>query len=85
MKLYIDEVQPFILFIGADTPLCMRFWTHMYGNGIGALRVIIKPTQGDEEIIWELKGEQGNNWYQGQVTITAVTDFQVGPFVNINL
>lgn len=55
----------------------MRFWTHMLGNGIGALRIILVPTQGDEETIWELKGEQGNNWYQGQVTISAITDFQV--------
>ena len=61
----------------ADSPLCLRFWTHMFGNGIGSLRVLIKSTRGDEEVIWELKGEQGNNWYQGQVTITADSDFQV--------
>ncbi|KAL7643743.1 UNVERIFIED_CONTAM: hypothetical protein RMT77_005749 [Armadillidium vulgare] len=60
-----------------DKPLCMRFWTHMFGNGIGALRVIIDPNTGDEETIWELRGEQGNNWYQGQVTITAISDFRI--------
>ena len=52
----------------------MKFATHMYGNGIGTLRVRLRYT-GDEErpekILWEMKGEAGNNWYLGQVPISS--------------
>jgi hypothetical protein len=46
----------------------------MYGNGIGTLRVRLRYT-GDEErpekILWEMKGEAGNNWYLGQVPVSS--------------
>ncbi|CAG2170061.1 unnamed protein product [Oppiella nova] len=57
-----------------SNPLCMKFATHMYGNGIGTLRVRLRYT-GDEErpekILWEMKGEAGNNWYLGQVPVSS--------------
>lgn len=56
----------------------MRFWTHMYGNGIGTLRVIIHDTQANEDrIVWSLSGEAGNAWYQGQVPISSFSSFKV--------
>lgn len=62
----------------ADSPLCMRFWTHMYGNGIGSLRVLIINTQDqNEETIWEISGEAGNLWYQGQVPISSSKAFKI--------
>uniref|UniRef100_A0A6A7FLR1 MAM and LDL-receptor class A domain-containing protein 2-like n=1 Tax=Hirondellea gigas TaxID=1518452 RepID=A0A6A7FLR1_9CRUS len=61
-----------------DTPLCMRFWTHMYGNGVGSLRVLIINSQdSDEETIWEISGEAGNLWYQGQVPISSSKPFNI--------
>ncbi len=59
-------------------PLCMRFWTHMYGNGIGTLRVLLHDTDSNEErVVWALAGEAGNAWYQGQVPISSFTPFKV--------
>ena len=53
----------------------MRFATHMYGNGVGMLRVKIRYVGGEEEIpdkiVWEMNGEAGNNWYLGQVPISS--------------
>ena len=61
-----------------DGPLCMRFWTHMFGNGVGALRVLIHDEDANEDrVVWGLNGEAGNAWYQGQVPISSSTSFRV--------
>ncbi|ROT72905.1 putative MAM domain-containing protein 2-like [Penaeus vannamei] len=61
-----------------DSPLCMRFWTHMFGNGIGSLRVIIFDVNTDEDkVIWQISGEAGNAWYQGQVPIASPSPFKI--------
>ena len=49
-----------------DGPMCLRFWTHMFGNGVGALNVYVRGGQTDKKI-WGLTGDAGNNWYMGQV------------------
>ncbi|CAG2108770.1 unnamed protein product [Medioppia subpectinata] len=67
-------VSPLMNPTDESNPLCMKFATHMYGNGIGVLRVRLRYT-GDEErpekIVWEIKGEAGNNWYLGQVPVSS--------------
>lgn len=66
---------------GPDDPLCLRFWTHLLGNGIGSLRVVIQsgseggPTVNRE--VWSLTGEAGNVWHQGQLTVASPTPFRV--------
>ncbi|KAK3871532.1 hypothetical protein Pcinc_023337 [Petrolisthes cinctipes] len=61
-----------------DSPLCMRFWTHMYGNGVGSLSVLIYDVNSAEDrVIWTISGEAGNAWYQGQVPIASPTPFKV--------
>lgn len=55
----------------------------MYGNGIGLLRVRLRYS-GDEErpekVMWEMKGEAGNNWYLAQVPVSSpAAPFNVGP------
>ncbi|CAL4111317.1 unnamed protein product, partial [Meganyctiphanes norvegica] len=61
-----------------DSPLCMRFWTHMFGNGIGTLSVIIHDMNTQEDnVIWEISGEAGNAWYQGQVPIASGVPFKI--------
>ncbi|KAF2344949.1 MAM domain, partial [Trinorchestia longiramus] len=61
-----------------DSPLCMRFWTHMHGVGIGTLRVLIINTQDRKpQTIWEISGEAGKIWYQGQVPISSSTPFKI--------
>ena len=55
---------------------CLSFWYHMYGSGIGQLRVLIDHgIPNTHEIdddqkqfpIWVLSGEQGNEWRKAQV------------------
>ena len=64
--------------------MCMRFWTHMFGNGIGALRVVIFNSRTKtDEVIWKLNGEAGNEWYQGQVPIASPDPFKVSCFKSL--
>lgn len=52
----------------------------MFGNGIGSLRVIIFDVNTDEDkVIWQISGEAGNAWYQGQVPIASPSPFKVPP------
>ncbi|XP_045139378.1 MAM and LDL-receptor class A domain-containing protein 1-like isoform X1 [Portunus trituberculatus] len=61
-----------------DGPLCMRFWIHMYGNGIGSLRVLIYDVNtAQDTVIWKISGEAGNAWYQGQVPISSSSPFKI--------
>ena len=67
-------------------PLCLKFAIHMYGNGVGSLRVLIRYSGGEEQIpdqlLWEMLGESGNNWHVAQVPISSpVLSYQV---TNIN-
>jgi len=58
-------------------PLCLRFWTHMYGNGIGSLNVYVRGASSGDSKIWGLTGDAGNNWYMGQVPIAATENFRI--------
>lgn len=65
-------------FSGPDTPLCLRFWTHMYGNGIGTLTISISDTrEGEDRDIWSLTGEAGNAWYQAEVPVSSANPFKI--------
>lgn len=58
--------------------MCMRFWTHMYGNGIGTLTVSISDTrESKEHDIWSLTGEAGNAWYPAEVPVSNSNPFKV--------
>ena len=60
-------------------PLCLRFWTHMYGHGIGSLNVYVR-SGGKDRKIWGLTGDAGNNWYMGQAPIASTDTFRVRIF-----
>ena len=56
---------------------CLHFWYHMYGSGMGTLRVRINHgipgTHNIEEdakefTLWELTGNQGNEWKSANVS-----------------
>lgn len=53
----------------------------MYGNGVGSLRVYLRPQDaGDEnpeKVLWEMSGEAGNNWYMAQLPIASASAFQI--------
>ncbi|PNF30522.1 hypothetical protein B7P43_G09951 [Cryptotermes secundus] len=61
-----------------DKPLCLRFWTHMYGNGIGTLSILLSDTRENKEReIWSLSGEAGNAWYQAELPISSPNPFMI--------
>ncbi|XP_035658189.1 MAM and LDL-receptor class A domain-containing protein 1-like [Branchiostoma floridae] len=55
---------------------CLRFWYHMYGNSIGRLTVWVM-VGGNIRSIWELSGDQGNGWNNGQVNIRSSDSYRV--------
>ncbi|XP_046682188.1 MAM and LDL-receptor class A domain-containing protein 1-like [Homalodisca vitripennis] len=63
---------------GVDMPLCMRFWTHMFGNGVGTLSIHLQDTRDNtEQQIWSLTGEAGNAWYQAEVPVSSANTFKI--------
>ncbi|XP_063218533.1 MAM and LDL-receptor class A domain-containing protein 1-like [Bacillus rossius redtenbacheri] len=63
---------------GPDSPMCLRFWTHMYGNGIGRLSVKLSEARdANEREIWSLSGEAGNAWYQAEVPVSSPNPFMI--------
>ncbi|PRD25664.1 UNVERIFIED_CONTAM: MAM and LDL-receptor class A domain-containing protein 1 [Trichonephila clavipes] len=72
-------LSPNFLATGDNNPVCMKFATHMFGNGIGTLRVL-KRVPGEEapdRVIWEVSGESGNKWYRAQVSVSSATSYQI--------
>ena len=80
------------MYIDPDQPYCFRFWTHMYGNGIGTLRVLRQegPPGSDPSTdeLWSLTGESSNSWHQGQLSVSSKSPFRVSilrfPFLRNN-
>ena len=62
---------------GANTQQCLHFWYFMFGNTIGSLNVWVKPQTGNATKVWELKGQQGVQWLQGQVAVSSTQSYQV--------
>ena len=65
-----------------DGPICFKFATHMYGNGVGILRVKYRSDdkvnkEEQEGILWEMSGEAGNNWYIAQLPIASSSSFHI--------
>ena len=57
----------------------------MFGNGVGSLRVWLRPSEtgGEGEagnaarILWEMTGDAGNNWNLAQLPIASSSSFQI--------
>lgn len=61
-----------------NKPLCLRFWTHMFGSGIGTLSVILNDKdEGTDTELWSLSGEAGNTWHQAEVPIASLSNFRI--------
>lgn len=65
----------------------MKFATHMFGNGIGSLRVLkrVPGEEAQDHVIWEISGESGNKWYRAQVSVSSATSYQVNILRTSNL
>ncbi|XP_057373369.1 uncharacterized protein LOC130694310 [Daphnia carinata] len=65
----------------SDNALCFVFWVHMFGAGIGSLRVLQKSTDNtsSEQEIWQLSGQSGprDSWYRAQVTLASSSPFKI--------
>lgn len=47
---------------------CLKFYYHMYGDHIGALRVLYS-SDGVDTNIWEKKQDQGNQWLLARINL----------------
>lgn len=73
-------------FAGLGTTRCVKFWYHMYGADIGHLRVrIFDPTQQTNRMVFDLVGDQGNNWQSGQTSFSSSDDYNVSKMILISI
>lgn len=60
---------------------CFSFWYHMYGSSIGKLNVFVKTFVGTTvtgtRLLWQLQGNQRNQWLQGRIPLRIGTSYQV--------
>lgn len=61
---------------------CLMFYYHMYGTAVGVLNVYIREGGQLGNAVWTQKGNQGDRWYRGMVTIATSTTFNVSFFLN---
>ena len=61
-----------------STGRCLRFWYHMKGASIGTLNVYIyNGSFSSMYLLWQRKGNKGNNWMLGQTPIKSSIKYQV--------
>lgn len=59
-------------------PSCqMSFWYDMYGKNVGALKVIVKTSSGQNLILKTLTGDQGPAWRQMNVSLPSYHQFSI--------
>ncbi|XP_052222500.1 MAM and LDL-receptor class A domain-containing protein 1-like isoform X2 [Dreissena polymorpha] len=87
--IFIESSAPRSLFDGAwlqsptieasgQTVHCFRFWYHMYGAAIGRLDVYQTKTKDiPGNLMWSMKGDQGNTWHEGQVALESFHNYSI--------
>lgn len=63
-----------------DAPICVHFWFHMFGTGIGNLKLYLRHFRDLDAVlqeIWGLSGNAGNAWYMSQITVGSLDDYQL--------
>lgn len=63
----------------SNSPQCLKFYYHMYGQNVGALNVYMMKSGSQKEgnAIWGRNFNQGNTWHAGQITLYPTGPFQV--------
>ncbi len=57
---------------------CVEFYYHMYGSGMGTLRVYLrKGGVLDRKAVWTMSGNQGNKWHRGSFTVISPQSWKV--------
>ncbi|KAJ8682056.1 hypothetical protein QAD02_017848 [Eretmocerus hayati] len=65
---------------GPDSPLCLRFAFHMFGSGVGELKVSLRHSRSLDptlQEIWKLRGNAGNAWFDSRVSLSSTDDYQI--------
>ncbi|CAF4987055.1 unnamed protein product, partial [Rotaria sp. Silwood1] len=57
--------------------MCLEFFYHMYGAGIGSLTIYLQQEGFRRIPIWTLSGEQINDWLQGKVGFVVNSDHSI--------
>ena len=63
-----------------DAPTCMHFSFHMFGSGIGELKLSLRHArnlESQQQVIWRLRGNAGNSWFDSRVTVSSLDDYQL--------
>ncbi|KAK7488814.1 hypothetical protein BaRGS_00019949, partial [Batillaria attramentaria] len=59
-------------FPATQSDVCLKFYYHMYGRGMGTLNIkIAHGTTLHGQPLWTKSGDQGNQWHLAQVTLPA--------------
>ena len=56
---------------------CLEFFYHMYGNGMGSLKVL----NSNLDVVWNKTGNQGNEWKQALVNISGPAGYRYRVFI----
>ncbi|CAI9725294.1 and LDL-receptor class A domain-containing 2-like [Octopus vulgaris] len=60
------------LFQPLTSDKCLQFWYNMNGKDISRLSVVITVAGSSNITIWQLEGNQGKAWLQGQVSLPRI-------------
>lgn len=63
---------------------CVDFYYHMYGEDVGQLLVKVLE-DGLERVELRLAGDQGNTWFNKQLTVNAQTPYRVSRFTILQI
>ena len=68
---------------------CLKFWYHMYGNSVGALKVKLKmypfnPSKPYYNTKWTDQYNHGDSWLFQQIQLNSADDFEVCWDINLS-
>lgn len=68
---------------------CLKFWYHMYGNSVGALKVKLKmypfnPSKPYYNTKWADQYNHGDSWLFQQIQLNSADDFEVCWDINLS-
>ncbi|TRY71407.1 hypothetical protein DNTS_013705 [Danionella cerebrum] len=62
---------------GTRETQCLVFYYHMYGSGIGQLRVLLQNGQEEDKVLWMSHGEHGISWIRASINYQCDQHYQV--------